>query len=70
MNYKSNWNYQKTEKGGFKFKPKNRWYIKPGIIKVKVGKPISQNEYLSLGVDGLLKKTHQQMKKMLEVTKI
>ena len=53
-------------KGAFEYKPKNRWYIKPGIIKAKVGKPISQNEYLSLGVDGLLKKTHQQMKKMLE----
>ena len=53
-------------KGAFEYKPKNRWYIKPNIIKVKVGNPIFQSEYLSLGVDGLLSKTQKQMKDMLE----
>ncbi len=28
-------------KGGFQYKPKNRWYIKPTIIDIEVGDPIN-----------------------------
>ena len=52
-------------KGGFKFKPKNRWYIKPGIIDIEVGEPIDVTEYSSKDVDSLLNKTHSIFNQLL-----
>ena len=52
-------------KGGFKFKPKNRWYIKPGIIDIEVGEPIDVTEYSSKDVDLLLNKTHSIFNQLL-----
>ena len=53
-------------KGGFKFKPKNRWYIKPSIIDIEVGEPIAVKDYSISDVDLLLNKTHAIFKKKLE----
>ena len=52
-------------KGGFRFKPKNRWYIKPSIINIDVGSPIDVKEYSSNDVDLLLNKTHSVFQKLL-----
>ena len=53
-------------KGGFKFKPKNRWYIKPSIIDISVGEPIDINQYSIETLDKLIEDTHKVFKKSLE----
>ena len=52
-------------KGGFRFKPKNRWYIKPSIIDIKVGDPIDVKDYSTMDVDLLLNKTHSIFNELL-----
>jgi 1-acyl-sn-glycerol-3-phosphate acyltransferase len=52
-------------KGGFKYKPKTRWYIKPSIIDIEVGQPINPNNYNIDNLDELINKTHLAFKKML-----
>ena len=51
--------------GGFKFKPKTRWYIKPGIINIKVGEPISVENISINEIDDLMEKTHYIFKDLL-----
>ena len=53
-------------KGGFRYKPKNRWYIKPSIIDIEVGNPIEVKEYSIDDVDLLLNKTHSEFQKLLD----
>ena len=52
-------------KGGFRYKPKNRWYIKPSIINIEVGDPIEVKDYSIDDVDLLLNKTHSEFQKLL-----
>ena len=52
-------------KGGFRYKPKNRWYIKPSIIDIEVGDPIEVKDYSIDDVDLLLNKTHSEFQKLL-----
>ena len=49
-------------KGAFEFKPKNRWYIKPGPVSLNVGKIIEPTEYDALGVNGLIENVRNQFK--------
>ena len=51
-------------KGAFSFKPKNRWYIKPGLVELNVGNIINPDRYDELGVDGLIKEVRLQMKEL------
>ena len=51
-------------KGAFEFKPKNRWYIKPGLVELNVGEIIEPDQYESLGVNGLVIEVRNQMKKL------
>tara|TARA_Y100001970_G_scaffold5779_1_gene6464 strand:- start:221 stop:931 length:711 start_codon:yes stop_codon:yes gene_type:complete len=51
-------------KGAFSFKPKNRWYIKPGLVELNVGNIINPDRYEELGVDGLIKEVRLQMKEL------
>ena len=53
-------------KGGFKFKPKNRWYIKPSIIDIEVGKPINVTKYSINTLDQLINETHKEFEKLLD----
>ena len=53
-------------KGGFKFKPKNRWYIKPSIIDIQVGKPIDITKYSINTLDDLINDTHKQFTQLLD----
>ena len=53
-------------KGGFRYKPKNRWYIKPSIIDIEVGDPIEVKDYSIDDVDLLLSKTHSEFQKLLD----
>tara|TARA_Y100001968_G_C19433172_1_gene758179 strand:+ start:2261 stop:2968 length:708 start_codon:yes stop_codon:yes gene_type:complete len=53
-------------KGGFKFKPKTRWYIQPSIIDIEVGKPIEISQYSIENLDQLINDTHNQFKKILD----
>ena len=53
-------------KGGFRFKPKHRWYIKPSIIDIKVGEPIDVKDYSINDVNLLLNKTHLIFKDLLK----
>jgi len=52
-------------KGGFQYKPKNRWYIKPTIIDIEVGDPINVKNYSINDVDALLNETHLIFQKLL-----
>ena len=47
-------------KGAFEFKPKNRWYIKPGTLTLNVGTIIEPEEFEKLGIDGLVKNVRNQ----------
>ena len=48
--------------GAFEFKPKNRWYIKPGQVSLNVGKIIEPSEYDQLGINGLIDNVQNQFK--------
>ena len=50
--------------GAYEFKPKNRWTLLPGTISVNVGSPIDTESYEKLGVNGILKKTEQEIKRL------
>ena len=50
--------------GAFTFKPKNRWWLRPGPITINIGKPIHHGEYVELGVNGLLSKVEQDIKQL------
>jgi len=48
--------------GAFAFKPKNRWWLKPGHITINIGDPIDPEEYDCLGVEGLLRRVELKLK--------
>ena len=50
--------------GAFTFKPKNRWWLRPGPITINIGEPIHHREYMGLGVDGLLNRVESKLKKL------
>ena len=52
-------------KGGFNFKPKTRWYIKPSIIDIEVGKPIDVKKYSISELDQLITHTRNTFLKLL-----
>ena len=39
--------------GAFDFKPKNRWWFRPGPITINIGDAINPSIYGELGIDGL-----------------
>ena len=53
-------------KGGFEFKPKTRWYIKPSIIDIEVGKPIDVTKYSVSELDQLIKHTRNTFLELLK----
>ena len=50
--------------GAFDFKPKNRWWMNPGLVTVNIGDPISINDYTTLGVAGLSTKVEKLLKSL------
>ena len=50
--------------GAFTFKPKNRWWLRPGPITINIGEPIHHGEYVGLGVDELLNRVESKLKKL------
>ena len=52
-------------KGGFEFKPKTRWYIKPSIIDIEVGKPIDVTKYSVSELDQLITHTRNTFLELL-----
>ena len=48
--------------GAFDFKPKNRWWFRPGPISVNIGDAINPNTYGELGIDGLKNKVELALK--------
>jgi len=50
--------------GAYKFKPKTRWWLKPGTITINIGKPVNYEEYENLSFDGLLKRVESKLKKL------
>tara|TARA_B100000212_G_scaffold255107_1_gene195564 strand:+ start:1185 stop:1841 length:657 start_codon:yes stop_codon:yes gene_type:complete len=52
-------------KGGFDFKPKTRWYIKPSIIDIEVGKPIDVTKYSISELDQLITHTRNTFLELL-----
>ena len=52
-------------KGGFNYKPKTRWYIKPSIIDIEVGNPIDVSNYTANDIDSLIDDTRKEFLKLL-----
>ena len=50
--------------GAFEFKPKNRWWMKPCLITINIGDPISVDDYTALGVDGISTKVKNLLKSL------
>jgi 1-acyl-sn-glycerol-3-phosphate acyltransferase len=50
--------------GAFEFKPKNRWTLSPRTITVNFGDSIDPDSYDQLGVEGILKKTEEEIKRL------
>ena len=50
--------------GAFRFKPKNRFVFKPGIVTINFGKPIHQAEFEKLGLEGLMTRVENDLKKL------
>ena len=50
--------------GAFEFKPKNRWTISPRKVIVNFGEMITPDTYEALGVEGLIRKTENEIKKL------
>ena len=48
--------------GAFRFKPKTRWWLRPGTITINIGDPVTHEEYENLGIDGLLKRVETKIK--------
>ena len=48
--------------GAFNFKPKNRWWFKPGSITINIGDPIHPEEYTRLGINGLSGRVEEKLK--------
>ena len=51
-------------KGAYEFKPKNRWYIKPGRVTLNVGEIIEPEEFEILGINGLTENVRDQFQKL------
>ena len=47
-------------KGAFEFKPKKRWYMKPGKVSLNVGEIIEPEKFNELGIEGLIKNVRGQ----------
>ena len=50
--------------GPYNFKPKNRWWMKPGPIIINIGTPTNVSEYSDLGVYGLKNKVELAIKEL------
>ena len=48
--------------GAYNFKPKDRWWMRPGSISINIGTPTNVSEYSDLGVDGLKNKVKLAIK--------
>ena len=51
-------------KGAYEFKPKNRWYIKPGPVTLNIGKIIEPEEFENLGINGLVEDVRNQFQEL------
>ena len=51
--------------GAYNFKPKDRWWMKPGPISITIGSPTNVSEYSDLGVDGLKNAVEKTIKELL-----
>ena len=50
--------------GAYEFKPKKRWYLQPGIVKIKIGTPISVELYDKKNITSLLEKVENEIRKL------
>ncbi len=51
--------------GAYNFKPKDRWWMKPGSISINIGTPTNVSEYSDLGINGLKNKVETKIKELL-----
>ncbi len=52
--------------GAYEFKPKNRWYIKPGKVTLTIGEVIEPEEFEELGINGLSDKVRKQFSQLTD----
>ena len=50
--------------GAYNFKPKDRWWMKPGSISINIGSPTNVLEYSDLGIDGLKNAVEKTIKEL------
>jgi 1-acyl-sn-glycerol-3-phosphate acyltransferase len=47
--------------GAFNFKPKNRWWVRPGPIKINIGKAINTSANNKQNLDGLIHRVEREL---------
>ena len=50
--------------GAFEFKPKDRWTLSPGTVKLICGHPIDPSTYSTLGLNGLVLKVEEEIQQL------
>jgi len=53
--------------GAFEYKPKNRWTIAPGAVRVRIGRPIPPSDYEALGTAGLKERVREEISALAAV---
>jgi 1-acyl-sn-glycerol-3-phosphate acyltransferase len=54
--------------GAFEYKPKDRWTIAPGLVRVRIGAPTRPEEYAELGPSGLKDRVRSAIEALVEST--
>jgi 1-acyl-sn-glycerol-3-phosphate acyltransferase len=50
--------------GAFEYKPKNRWTIAPGTVTIRIGAPVTADEYDALGTAGLKERVRAEITRL------
>ena len=54
--------------GAFTYKPKNRWFLKPGPVHVNIGDPIDASQYSIDSIQDLINTTYQHINSLSKFT--
>tara|TARA_B100000575_G_scaffold244450_1_gene208611 strand:- start:380 stop:1087 length:708 start_codon:yes stop_codon:yes gene_type:complete len=50
--------------GAYEFKPKNRWYIKPRTVYLKIGKLVEPQKFKDIGINGVVSNVRNQFSQL------
>lgn len=50
--------------GAYDYKPQDRRTLKPGKVKIRIGKLVDTNQYDDLGLEGLIIRVESELKEL------